>query len=96
MCLNSDQVEESELGGWPHKQDLQHCQPSNQSTGNLNDLSSKNTHKLTNQEFLSGGWDGNIHVWDARKPHSVRKFRGPFIAGEGILTRRTRAFKLIL
>lgn len=41
-------------------------------------------HPTNPQEFLSGGWDGNIHVWDARRPHSVRRFSGPFIAGEGI------------
>ena len=36
------------------------------------------------QEFLSGGWDGDIHVWDARRAHSVRRFRGHFLAGEGL------------
>ena len=41
-------------------------------------------HPTNPQEFLSGGWDGDIHVWDARRPHSVRRFCGPFIAGEGI------------
>ena len=41
-------------------------------------------HPSNPQEFLSGGWDGDIHVWDARRPHSVRRFRGPFIAGEGV------------
>ena len=36
------------------------------------------------QEFISGGWDSTIHVWDARQPHSVRRFHGPFVAGEGL------------
>ena len=36
------------------------------------------------QLLFSGGWDGDIHVWDARRPHSVKRFYGPFIAGEGI------------
>ena len=36
------------------------------------------------QEFLSGGWDGAIHVWDSRRPRSVRRFPGPFVAGEGL------------
>ena len=33
-------------------------------------------HPTNPQQFVSGGWDGQIHVWDARKPHSVRKFSG--------------------
>jgi len=30
-------------------------------------------HPLNPQEFISGGWDGEIHIWDARRPHSVRR-----------------------
>jgi WD40 repeat protein len=32
-------------------------------------------HPLNPQEFISGGWDGEIHIWDARCPHSIRRIQ---------------------
>lgn len=38
----------------------------------------------SNYEFLTGGWDDVLHLWDLRAPHSIRHISGVHICGEGI------------
>ena len=63
---------------------LQICTLSRVGTTVVVQLQQVTTALLISQEFISGGWDSTIHVWDARQPHSVRRFHGPFVAGEGL------------
>lgn len=56
----------------------------NMTDGHKNKVFCIVNHPANPQEFISGGWDGEIHVWDARCPHSIRRIQGPFIAGEGL------------
>ncbi|XP_023322400.1 dynein assembly factor with WDR repeat domains 1 [Eurytemora carolleeae] len=63
---------------------LKRSQNPNLCDGHASKVFSIVNHPLNPQEFISGGWDGEIHIWDARRPHSVRRIEGPFIAGEGL------------
>jgi len=46
----------------------------------LNVLSVK-WHPNYHGNFISGGWDDTVHMWDVREPHSVRHIYGPHICG---------------
>jgi len=46
----------------------------------LNVLSVK-WHPSHHNNFISGGWDNTVHMWDVREHHSVRHIYGPHICG---------------
>ena len=52
---------------------LKRSQNPNLCDGHASKVFSIVNHPLNPQEFISGGWDGEIHIWDARRPHSVRR-----------------------
>ena len=54
---------------------LKKSQNPNLFDGHCNKVFSIVNHPLNPHEFISGGWDGEIHVWDARRPHSVRRIQ---------------------
>ncbi|XP_045475195.1 uncharacterized protein LOC123681048 [Harmonia axyridis] len=38
----------------------------------------------SNYEFLTGGWDDLVHLWDLRAPHAVKHISGVHLCGEGL------------
>lgn len=38
----------------------------------------------SNAEFLSGGWDNSVLLWDLRKPHAIRYISDVNLCGEGL------------
>lgn len=41
-------------------------------------------HPVQTTEFISGGWDSVVHVWDMRQTNSLRYIKGVHICGEGL------------
>lgn len=41
-------------------------------------------HPVQTTEFISGGWDSVVHVWDMRQSNSMRYIKGVHICGEGL------------
>ncbi|XP_063220775.1 POC1 centriolar protein homolog A-like [Bacillus rossius redtenbacheri] len=41
-------------------------------------------HPLDTNEFVTGGWDNTVHVWDLRQRSSVRHFSGVHMCGDAI------------
>ena len=39
---------------------------------------------IDNNHIASGGWDGNVYVWDIRKEFPVKTMVGPVLYGDGI------------
>ncbi|KAL3267745.1 hypothetical protein HHI36_006872 [Cryptolaemus montrouzieri] len=38
----------------------------------------------SNYEFLTGGWDDLVHLWDLRAPHAVKHISGIHLCREGL------------
>jgi WD40 repeat protein len=41
-------------------------------------------HPSDHRIIVSGGWDSNVKVWDARQPAPIRTLFGPHISGRGL------------
>ncbi|KAG9465572.1 hypothetical protein GDO78_018073 [Eleutherodactylus coqui] len=41
-------------------------------------------HPLSDEGFLSGGWDDTVQFWDIRQKHSLRRISGPHVCGDAL------------
>ncbi|KAM4026032.1 periodic tryptophan protein 2 homolog isoform 1-T3 [Anomaloglossus baeobatrachus] len=41
-------------------------------------------HPLSEESFVSGGWDDTVQFWDVRLTHSLRKISGPHVCGDAL------------
>ncbi|XP_069840548.1 uncharacterized protein [Dendropsophus ebraccatus] len=41
-------------------------------------------HPLSEENFLSGGWDDTVQFWDIRQKHSLRRISGPHVCGDAL------------
>ncbi|GLV32355.1 will die slowly [Carabus blaptoides fortunei] len=52
--------------------------------GHSNKIFSACFHPTNGYEFVTGGWDKNVHFWDMRAPSSSRFISDVFICGDGL------------
>ncbi|KAM3917742.1 uncharacterized protein RB166_016679 [Leptodactylus fuscus] len=41
-------------------------------------------HPLSEEHFVSGGWDDTVQFWDIRQKHSLRRISGPHVCGDAV------------
>ncbi|XP_073403410.1 WD repeat-containing protein 47-like [Dendrobates tinctorius] len=41
-------------------------------------------HPLSEERFVSGGWDDTVQFWDVRLTHSLRRISGPHVCGDAL------------